>query len=82
MVKTEKAEFLINGYPRVSTHILLKVKDYNVEIVVRPPEDLETYKNERCETYGDIKRGIRLNELERLMNTDPLRRFTPKRRSK
>jgi predicted nucleotidyltransferase len=82
MVKTEKTEFFINGHPRVSTHIILIVKDYNVEIVVRPPEDLETYKNERCETYGDIKRGIRLNELERLVNTDPLRRFIPKRRYK
>ena len=51
-----------------------------MEIVARPPEDLEVYENERCETYGDVKKGIKLNELERLMNRDPLRRFIPKRR--
>jgi predicted nucleotidyltransferase len=82
IVKTENTEFTINGVPKVSTHIILKVQDYKVEIVVRSPEDLEVYENERCETYGDIKKGIKLNELERLMNTDPLRRFIPKRRYK
>jgi predicted nucleotidyltransferase len=82
IVKTESTEFIINGVPRASTHIILKVQDYQVEIVVRSPEDLEVYKNERCETYGDIKKGIKLNELERLMNNDPLRRFIPKRRYK
>jgi predicted nucleotidyltransferase len=82
IVKTENTEFTIDGIPSESTHIILNVEDYQVEIVVRSPEDFELYKNERCETYGDIKKGIKLNELERLMNNDPLRRFVPKRRYK
>ena len=48
------------------------------EVVVRPLEenDLEV----RCEVYGDNKKGLRLLELEKLMNTDPLRKFVPRRR--
>lgn len=82
IVNTENTEFMIDGIPSESTHIILNVEDYQVEIVVRSPEDFELYKDERCETYGDIKKGIKLNELERLMNIDPLRRFVPKRRYK
>jgi predicted nucleotidyltransferase len=82
IVETENIEFILNGVTRASTHITLNVQDYKVEIVVRSPEDLEAYENERCETYGDTKKGIKLNELEKLMNTDPLRRFIPKRRYK
>jgi predicted nucleotidyltransferase len=82
IVKTENKEFMINGLPLVSRHITLKVQNYDVEIVVRSPRDLEVYKNERCETYGDVKKGIKINELERLMNNNPLRRFIPKRRYK
>lgn len=82
IIRTENSEFILNGAPRISRHIILNVQDYTVEIVVRSPEDIDVYKNERCETYGDIKKGIRLDELERLMNTDPLRGFIPKRRYK
>jgi predicted nucleotidyltransferase len=62
-----------------STHIKMRVDDeIEVEVVVRPVEEygLEV----RCEVYGDIKRGLRLPELEKLMNTDPLRKFVPRRR--
>jgi len=77
-VKTvENSPFFVEGIPKTSTHIKLQQDGREVEVVVRPPED---YVEERCEVYGDIKRGISVNELEKLMRTDPLRRFIPKRR--
>jgi predicted nucleotidyltransferase len=77
----ETQEFNIRGLPRISSHLYLIIGKYPIEIVIRPPRDREIYTNERCETYGDIKRGIRLSDLEKLIQTDPLRRFIPKRRS-
>lgn len=62
-----------------STHIQVRLeRDIEGEVVVRPVEEygLEA----RCEVYGDIKKGLRLPELEKLMNTDPLRKFVPRRR--
>jgi len=79
---TEKKVFTVNGLPRSSTHIELTIQGYPVEIVVRSPRDREYYVEERCDTYGDLKRGLKLQELERLMRTDPLRRFIPKRRTR
>lgn len=79
---SEYKTFTIEGLPRSSVHIIFKSGNYEGEVVVRPPEDMEAYRNERCETYGDIKRGIKLSELEKLMSTDPLRRFISKRRTR
>ncbi len=62
-----------------STHIQIRLEDdIEGEVVVRPAEEhgLEV----RCEVYGDIKKGLRLPELEKLMNMDPLRKFVPRRR--
>jgi len=62
-----------------STHIQVRLEDdIEGEVVVRPTEEqgLEV----RCEVYVDIKKGLRLPELEKLMNTDPLRKFVPRRR--
>ena len=62
-----------------STHIQVRLdNDIEGEVVVRPAEEhgLEA----RCEVYGDVKKGLRLPELEKLMNTDPLRKFVPGRR--
>jgi hypothetical protein len=62
-----------------STHIQVRLDDdIEGEVVVRPVEEhgLEV----RCEIYGDVKKGLRLPELEKLMNTDSLRKFVPGRR--
>jgi len=62
-----------------STHIQVSLEDeIEGEVVVRPVEEhgLEA----RCEVYGDVKKGLRLPELEKLMNKDPLRKFVPGRR--
>lgn len=62
-----------------STHIQVRLEgEIEGEVVVRPVEEhgLEV----RCEIFGDLKKGLRLPELEKLMNTDPLRKFVPRRR--
>jgi len=62
-----------------STHIQILLEDeIEGEVVVRPLE--EQNLEVRCDIYGDINKGLRLNELEKLMNTDPLRKFVPRRR--
>jgi len=67
------------GRPKRSHHITVRLEDgVEVEVVARLPEDRE--KAERCETYGDLKRGLSLPELEKLMKQDPLRKFVPRRR--
>ena len=76
----ERKTFTMEGAPRNSTHINFMADGYGGEVVVRDPMDRDTYTGERCETYGDLKRGLTLGNLEKLMRGDPLRRFVPKRR--
>lgn len=68
----------ISGRQKITvTNIKTVINDYNVEIVVRAPKDkVEEY----CEIYGDAKRGLTSAELENIIETNPLRRFIPKRR--
>jgi len=73
----EDERFYVEGLPRHAAHIKLALDGFEAEVVVRPPEERE---GERCEIYGDVKRGLSLRELEKLMRSDPLRRFVPKRR--
>lgn len=74
--------FMVDGAPRASTHLTVEAGGYEVEVVVRPPGDADAYRDERCDIFGDPKRGIGLAELERLMRSDPLRRFVPRRRQR
>lgn len=76
----EGKTFTIDGAPRRSTHINFMADGYGGEVVVRDPMDRDVYMGERCEIYGDFKRGLTLGYLEKLMRVDPLRRFVPKRR--
>ena len=63
-----------------STHIFVVLSEAKGEVVVRHPEDRD--EAERCEIYGDMKKGLNLEELEKLMKTDSLRKFVPGRRYK
>lgn len=54
--------------------------DYTVEVIIRAPEDAGV--PEHCDIYGDEKRGLGSTELERLLVTDPYRRFIPRKRTK
>ena len=79
---SEYKTFTVEGMPRSSVHINFSSGEHEGEVVVRPPEDREAYRDERCETYGDIKKGLKISELEKLMSADSLRRFIPRRRNR
>lgn len=62
-------------------HISVALGDgVHAEVVVR--SEMERGEVERCEIYGDLKRGLKTAELEKLMRSDPLRKFVPKRRQR
>lgn len=60
-------------------HLKLDMPPDEVEVVVRDPAE---YVEERCDIFGDVKRGVTLPELERLLRVDPIRRFVPRRHSR
>jgi len=74
----EKGEVTFKGGVH-AYHIKLTVGSDEVEVVVRAPSE---YTEDRCDVYGDVKRGVTLPELERLLRVDPLRRFVPRRHSR
>jgi len=47
-----------------------------VEVVVRNLDDLG--RAEKCDIYGDLMIGLRIEDLESLLRHDPLKRFVPK----
>jgi len=55
-------------------HVLLPSGD-EAEVVVRSPDRLG--KSERCETYGDVKTGMSLNKLTKILKENPLQKFVP-----
>jgi predicted nucleotidyltransferase len=55
-------------------HILLPSGD-EAEVVVRSPDYLR--QPERCETYGDVKTGLNLNQLAKILKDNPLQKFVP-----
>ena len=55
-------------------HLLLSSGD-GVEVVVRSPDCLG--QPERCETYGDAKTGLNLNQLTKILRENPLQKFVP-----
>ena len=80
VVDSKEEVFTQRGRTMRSTHVFVVLNEAKGEMVVRPPE--ERGEAERCEIYGDVKKGLRLAELEKLMKTDPLRKFVPGRRYK
>jgi predicted nucleotidyltransferase len=79
--ESEEVTVTKRGRPVRSRHIRLRLGEgIDGEVVVRPPE--ERGEVESCEIYGDPKQGLALPELEKLMKTDPLRKFVPRRRYK
>ena len=56
-------------------HVLLPSGD-EAEVVVRSRDRLG--QPERCETYGDVKTGLRLNQLTKILKENPLQKFVPK----
>ena len=61
-----------------ATHI--HIVSLDAEIIIRPLE--EKLVVNRCEIYGDPKKGLSLEELEKTLKNDPIRKFVPVRRQK
>lgn len=60
-------------------HIFVILPSGNkVEIITRKPEEMS--KEEICDIYGDVKRGLTIDQLRKVLEKDPLQRFIPKRR--
>ena len=79
IVKSEDVTTVRGGRTVRSRHINVELCDgFEAEVVVRPLR--EKGELEICEIYGDPKRGLGLTDLEKLMKTDPLRKFVPRRR--
>lgn len=76
--QSEEVVASTRGQARRSVHLTLDFGDIEVELVARPLNERE--EADRCEIYGDLKRGLTLPQLEKLMKTDPLRKFVPRRR--
>jgi predicted nucleotidyltransferase len=74
--KINEASYISEGRKIIVLNIGIRVNEYDVEIVIRDPKDEII---EYCEIFGDIKKGIDVEKLEKLMNRDPLRRYVPKR---
>jgi len=72
--RIEKQSIAKNGVEKIFFHIFLEVSIYEIEIVVKPEE---TEKVEFCEIYGDKITGLDIKKLEKVLETDPIKRFVP-----
>lgn len=72
---TEKGEVTFKGGVRAYRFKLSG--EYPLEVIVRRPDE---YQTERCDIYGDLKMGLTLSELERLLQVNPQRKFIPRKR--
>ncbi len=64
------------GLKDSSFHIqILLTSGDSVEVVVRSIDCLG--KIERCEIYGDIKEGLNVNQLTKILKENPLQKFVP-----
>jgi len=79
-VQREESRTVVKtGVPTTSHHLYLQTPSgFEVEVVVRPP--WEEGEVELCEIYGDLKVGLTLPQLRRILREDPLRRFVPLKR--
>jgi len=57
-------------------HVFVKTPlGYEAEIVIRPLEDINV--KEKCEIFGDELKGLKIRELEEIVQNDPLKKFIP-----
>ena len=65
-----------DGNKRSLLHIFISLPSGDeVEIVVREVEEENTI--ERCEIYGDIIKGLNINQLKNIIQRDPYMKFVP-----
>jgi len=78
IVGKEKTPAIKDGVNE-TLHIFINLPSGDrAEIVVRSYEEIT--KEERCEIYGDLKRGLNIDQLKNVLEKNPLQRFIPKRK--
>lgn len=76
VMRTEWAAVTKEGLKKTSFHVYLELQTKEeAEIIVRSSEEAN-YK-ERCEIYGDVITGLRIQKLEKILQDNPARRFVP-----
>jgi len=64
------------GIALASFHIYAETSPkHTYEIVARSPE--EAVKKRKCEIFGDEMKGLKVQELEKILKTNPTKRFLP-----
>jgi predicted nucleotidyltransferase len=74
--KTEWTTETKRGKPEASFHIYFEASGkQTVELVVRSSEEAE--RRRKCEIFGDELKGLKIQELERLLKENPAQKFVP-----
>jgi len=74
--RSERLSITKEGTKESSFHIhIVFPSGDETEVVVRSLTSLG--KQERCETYGDVKTGLNLKQLAKVLKENPLQKFVP-----
>ncbi len=74
--RTERVTVNKQGKTETSFHIFTETPSkHGVELVVRAAE--EANRKRKCEVFGDEIRGLRIQELEKVLRENPSQRFLP-----
>jgi predicted nucleotidyltransferase len=63
------------GQTLSSYHIYAETTQFTIEVVVRSPE--EAGRKRKCEIFGDEIKGLKIQELEKVLKENPTRQFLP-----
>lgn len=78
ITKAERTPAIKNGSSE-ALHVYVSFPSGDeAEVTVKGLEDM--HKEERCEIYGDQKRGLSLDQLREVIEKNPLQRFLPIKR--
>jgi len=76
ITRTERVSTTIKGEAEEPFHIYLNLPSGDeAEVTVRKPETL--VQEEICQIYGDIKKGLSLDQLGNVLREEATRRFLP-----
>ena len=77
-IKISKAAWVTvnkHGKTLSSFHIYAETAKMAIEIVVRSPE--EAGEKRKCEIFGDEIKGLKIQELEKILKENPAKQFIP-----
>ncbi|MHA1594698.1 MAG: nucleotidyltransferase domain-containing protein [Candidatus Baldrarchaeia archaeon] len=75
-IRVEEVKKHTDDLKRVFIHIKTKSRrGFEVDIAVRDSNDHDKY--EICEIFGDLKKGLSIKELKRVLRENPVQKFVP-----